>query len=342
MSRFIFSTIAATICIGLTACGAESGADDAGLTPSAVIRQVMPLRGRFDDVVVTYGQGAAGSGGSRVLTLPLDVTLTGVDVVAGQHVHVGQRLATFAPSKAAAAARVAARSSVIVAREQRDRIARLLGDHLATNDQMAQADKALHDAEATFAAQDTPDDVLRAPADGTVIGIETQRGALVTAGAPLMTFAEGDRIGFAGGIEPVDMPRVHPGDAVALRSLSGGVALTGRVTAVAGAVDPVSRLVDVRVSAASPLVQGAAYRAEIAVGKLEGWRVPADAVVGDDGARAVWQVVQGKAHRVAVTVVAQRGAEALVEGPIDSSRPLATVGAAQLDEGLQVRPAGSK
>jgi RND family efflux transporter MFP subunit len=342
MSRFIFSTIAATICIGLTACGAESGADDAGLTPSAVIRQVMPLRGRFDDVVVTYGQGAAGSGGSRVLTLPLDVTLTGVDVVAGQHVHVGQRLATFAPSKAAAAARIAARSSVIVAREQRDRIARLLGDHLATNDQMAQADKAMHDAEATFAAQDTPDDVLRAPADGTVIGIETQRGALVTAGAPLMTFAEGDRIGFAGGIEPVDMPRVHPGDTVALRSLSGGVALTGRVTAVAGAVDPVSRLVDVRVSAASPLVQGAAYRAEIAVGKLEGWRVPADAVVGDDGARAVWQVVQGKAHRVAVTVVAQRGAEALVEGPIDSSRPLATVGAAQLDEGLQVRPAGSK
>jgi RND family efflux transporter MFP subunit len=342
MSRFIFSTIAATICIGLTACGAESGADDAGLTPSAVIRQVMPLRGRFDDVVVTYGQGAAGSGGSRVLTLPLDVTLTGVDVVAGQHVHVGQRLATFAPSKAAAAMRIAARSSVIVAREQRDRIARLLGDHLATNDQMAQADKALHDAEATFAAQDTPDDVLRAPADGTVIGIETQRGALVTAGAPLMTFADGDRIGFAGGIEPVDMPRVHPGDTVALRSLSGGVALTGRVTAVAGAVDPVSRLVDVRVSAASPLVQGAAYRAEIAVGKLEGWRVPADAVVGDDGARAVWQVVQGKAHRVAVTVVAQRGAEALVEGPIDSSRPLATVGAAQLDEGLQVRPAGSK
>jgi RND family efflux transporter MFP subunit len=342
MSRFIFSTIAATICIGLTACGAESGADDAGLTPSAVIRQVMPLRGRFDDVVVTYGQGAAGSGGSRVLTLPLDVTLTGMDVVAGQHVHVGQRLATFAPSKAAAAARIAARSSVIVAREQRDRIARLLGNHLATNDQMAQADKALHDAEATFAAQDTPDDVLRAPADGTVIGIETQRGALVTAGAPLMTFADGDRIGFAGGIEPVDMPRVHPGDTVALRSLSGGVALTGRVTAVAGAVDPVSRLVDVRVSAASPLVQGAAYRAEIAVGKLEGWRVPADAVVGDDGARAVWQVVQGKAHRVAVTVVAQRGAEALVEGPIDSSRPLATVGAAQLDEGLQVRPAGSK
>ncbi|HVI53783.1 MAG TPA: efflux RND transporter periplasmic adaptor subunit [Luteibacter sp.] len=342
MNRLLLSLVVATICAGLAACGGRADADGAGLTPSAVIRQIMPARGSVDDVIVSYGQGAAGRGGSRVLTLPLDVTLTGVDVVVGQHVRAGQRLAVFAPSKAAVAARVAARSSVTVAQEQRDRVARLLGDRLATNDQLAQADKALHDAEAALAAQDTPDNVLRAPEDGTVLGIEAQRGALVTAGAALMAFAEDARIGFAGGIEPADMLKVHAGDAVALHALSGGVALGGRVTAVAGVVDPVSRLVEVRVAASSPLVQGAAYRAEIVVGVREGWRTPADAVVGDDDARAVWQIVQGKAHRVVVTVVAQRGDEALVEGPIDASHALVTVGAAQLDEGMQVRPAGSR
>jgi hypothetical protein len=110
------------------------------------------------------------------------------------------------------------------------------------------------------------------------------------------------------------------------------------VAAVAAAVDPVSRLVDVRVSPLSPLVQGAAYRADIVVGRLDGWKIPTDAIVGDDGAHAVWQVVQGKAHRVAVRVVAQHGDESLVEGGIDAGLPLATVGSAQLEEGVQVRP----
>jgi len=342
MNRTFLPGAIATIGVLLAGCDAGADAGGAGETPSAVIHQVMPTRGSFDDLVVAYGQGAPGTGGSRALALPLDVTLTEVDAVAGQRVHRGQRLAVFAPSKAAFAARVAARSSVTVAREQRDRVGRLLADHLATNDQLAQAEKALRDAEAAFAAQETPDDVLRAPADGTVLGIEAQRGALVGAGATLMTFVEDDRVGFAGGIEPADMPRVHPGDAVALRPLSGGGALVGRISVVAGSIDPVSRLVDVKVAAASPLIQGASYRADIVVGTLKGWRVPIDAVIGDDGARAVWQVVRGKAHRVPVKVIVQRGDEALVDGAIEISQPLATIGATQLDEGMQVRPVDSK
>lgn len=342
MSRLLLPIVLAVVLGSLSGCGADADAGAATVTPSATIRQATPARGTFDDLVVAYGQGTAASGGTRVLALPLDVTLTGIDVVAGQRVRAGQPLAVFAPSHAAAAARIAARSAVNVARAQRDRIARLLGDRLATNDQNDQAEKTLRDAEATLAAQDTVGAVLRAPADGTVLGIETQRGALVAAGAPLMTFVDSDRVGVVAGIEPVDMARVHPGDPVTLHSLAGDTTLPARVTAVAGVVDPVSRLVDVAISAMSPLVQGATYRADIVVGKLDGWRVPADAVVGDDGERAVWQVVQGKAHRVAVTLLAQRGDDALVAGAIDASLPLVTLGVTQLDEGVQVRPVASK
>lgn len=342
MNRHVLCGALAVVTFALNACSAGADTAGDGVTPSAVIRQIMPARGRFDDRVVAYGQGAAGVGGSRVLALPLDATLTRVDVVAGQHVRRGQRLAVFSPSPAAAAARVAARSNVAVAREQRDRMTRLLADHLATNDQMSQAEKALHDAEAAYAAQATPDDTLSAPADGIVLTVDAARGALVTAGATLMTFAEGQHIGFAGGIEPRDMARVHVGDAVTLRSLSDHVPVTARISAVAEAVDPATRLVTVRALASTPLIQSEAYRADIVVGSLEGWRVPADAVVGDDGARAIWQVVQGKAHRVPVTIVAGQGDDVLVDGAIDVSRAIATVGAPQLEEGTQVRPAGSK
>ncbi|SKB95989.1 efflux RND transporter periplasmic adaptor subunit [Luteibacter sp. 22Crub2.1] len=342
MSRYLLCGVIVVATFALGGCSAGTDSSGDGVTPSAVIRQVMPARARFEDRVVAYGQGAAGIGGSRVLALPLDASLTNVDVVAGQQVHRGQRLAAFSPSAAAAAARVTARSNVAVAREQRDRMTRLLADHLATNDQISQAEKTLRDAEAAYAAQATPDDTLRAPVDGTVLTVDAARGALVTAGATLMTFAEGQRLGFAGGIEPRDMARVHVGDAVTIRPLSDGMPVAARISAVADAVDPASRLVTVQALAPTPLIQGEAYRAEIVVGSLEGWRVPADAVVGDDGARAVWQVVRGKAHRIPVTIVAAQGDDVLVDGEIDASRAIATVGAPQLEEGTQVRPAGSK
>ncbi|WP_369930641.1 efflux RND transporter periplasmic adaptor subunit [Xanthomonas sp. NCPPB 2632] len=339
MIRFLFRAAVVAIVVALGGCdtGADAGTPGA-MIPSAVIRQVTPVRGHFDDIVVAYGQGAAGSGGTRALTLPIDATLTRVDVAAGQHVNAGQVLASFVPTKAAAAARVAARSAVALARAQRERTARLLADHLATNDQLAQADKAMHDAEAAFAAQDTPHEKLQAPADGTVLTIDTLRGAQVAAGGTIMTLADTDCTGFAGGIEPADRARVHAGDTVALHALSGGRELPARVATVAGAVDPQSRLVGVTVSTSYPLIQGMAYRADIVVGSLAGWQLPADAVTGEEGARAVWQVRQGQAHRVPVTVVAQHGDQVLVAGAIEASLALVTVGATQLDEGIQVRP----
>lgn len=338
MTRFAFLAAMVAIVVVLGGCDTGADAGTPNVIPSAVIRQVTPVRGHFDDIVVAYGQGAAGSGGTRALTLPIDATLTRVGVAVGQHVHAGQVLASFVPSKAAAAARVAARSAVALARAQRERTVRLLADHLATNDQLAQADKALHDAEAAFAAQDTPDGTLQAPADGTVLTIDTLRGAQVAAGGTIMTLADADRTGFAGGIEPAAMGRVHAGDTVTLHALSGGRELSARVATVAGAIDPQSRLAGVTVSTSHPLVQGMVYRADIVVGSLAGWQLPADAVTGEEGARAVWQVRQGKAHRVPVTVVAQHGDQVLVAGAIDASLALVTVGATQLDEDVQVRP----
>lgn len=341
MSPLRLFAFAVPFIVCLAGCG--SGTDTGtAITASAVIRQVTPTRARFDDVVAAYGQGAMGSDGTRVLTLPLDATLTGVDVVVGERVHAGQRLARFAPSKAASAARVAARSAVDVALEQRDRIARLLADHLATNEQLAQAVKALHDGEAALAAQSTPDDILRAPVDGTVVSVDAQRGALMAAGSPLLTLADSADLDFLGGIEPADAARVHVDDPVTLTPLGGGQTVHARVTAVAGAVNPSSRLVNVRAKTASPLILGAGYRADIVVGSIEGWRVSADAVVGDDDRRLVWQVINGKAHGVEVTLVAQRHDEALIEGNIDPSKPLVTAGAPQLDEGMQVRPVAWK
>ncbi|HEY4291949.1 efflux RND transporter periplasmic adaptor subunit [Luteibacter sp.] len=342
MNPYCFRSSITLLFLALGGCSSDADTDAEDVTASAVIEQITPSRGQFDDVIVAYGQGGAGSGGARAITLPLDVTLMEVDVMAGQRVRAGQRLAVFTPSKAAAAARTAARSAVSLAREQRDRLARLRTDHLATNEQWLQADKALRDAEATLAAQATVDDTVRAAADGTVLSVDARRGAMVTAGAPLLTFADDTLGDFAGGVEPGDMDRVHVGETVALKPLSGGGTLAARIIAVAGAVDPTTHLVNVRARAATPVVQGAAYRGDIVVGTLEGWRVPADAVIGEDDSRAVWEVVKGKAHRVPVTVVAQHGAEALVDGKIDPSRPLVTVGAPQLDEGMQVRPAAMK
>jgi RND family efflux transporter MFP subunit len=326
-------------CLLVAGCNAGASAVDDGTSGSVLIHQIQPVRGRLDDIVTAFGQATAGPGGARALTLPVDALLVSIDVVPGQRVRAGQRLAQVEPGPAARNSATQARTSLTLAIDQRDRTARLLVSHLASNEQMAQAEKTLSDARAAVNAQTMPSRI-DAPAIGTVTTIDATRGRLVAAGSPVISFSESTQVAFVGGIEPADMQRVGAGNTATLVPIDGGKAIAARVNAVAGEVNPVTRLVDVTLQPSTILVAGMAYRATIVVGTHDGWLVPADAIVGNDGARMVWQVNLGKAHAVPVTVIGERGAQALVEGAIDPDRPLVTMGAPQLGEGMQVRPEG--
>jgi RND family efflux transporter MFP subunit len=228
----------------------------------------------------------------------------------------------------------------------RARTAQLLAEQLATREQLAQADKAVSDAQSVLDALQKsnggkPTQTLQAPFDGIVTAIPIAPGDTVAPGAPLITVARADRIVVTVGIEPSDRNRVKLGDVVDLSPVDGGASLTGKVFRVDNVLNPRSRLIDVDISAGPDLLPGAAFKAAITVGEFKGWLVPRDAVLADAQSSYVFQVSGAKAVRIAVTVLANSGNTTVVDGPIDPAKPMVTQGNYQLTDGMAVRIAGA-
>jgi hypothetical protein len=111
----------------------------------------------------------------------------------------------------------------------------------------------------------------------------------------------------------------------------------GRVVRVDHVLNPTTRLVDCDVAVSGALLQGEAFRVLIELGRIEGWLVPHDAVLTDAKGAYIFQVVGGKAARVAVTLLGTDGTTSVVAGPVDSRRWLVTQGNYQLSDGMAVR-----
>ena len=277
------------------------------------------------------------------LSLPQEGRVLGISVTPGEQVRKGDRLIAFGASAAASSTYQQAVSALALARTQRDHTAQLLGQQLATRDQLAQADKALSDAQSTLdalrrqgAGQATQD--LTAPFDGIVAAVPVAVGDRLQPGAPLLTLTRLDGLVVTVGIEPASRSRIAPGQPVQLQPLAGGAALDGRVLRIDGVLNGKTRLVDADIAIpVGAVLSGEAFRAAITVGQLTGWLAPHAAVLTSAQGAAVFQVNGDKAVRVAVQVTGQSGDTDVVAGPLDPARKLVTEGNYQLDDGATVR-----
>jgi membrane fusion protein (multidrug efflux system) len=82
---------------------------------------------------------------------------------------------------------------------------------------------------------------------------------------------------------------------------------------------------------------GAAFKAQITVGHFDGFVVPRDEVLSDAKGAYVFQIGDGKAHRVAVTIAGSTGDQTAVTGAIDPAKPIVLQGNYQLEDGMEVR-----
>lgn len=309
----------------------------------ATVRVEPVRRGAIPTELIAYGEAAPATQAVRSLTLAQPGQVAAVLVTTGQPVRRGQAILRFETAPAAVAAYAQAKSAVTLASGQLAHARQLFAEQLATQDQVATAEKGLTDARANLAAlirdgAQKTNSVLTAPFDGVVVSIPVSIGDRPAAGATLATVAPASALQVSVGIEPGWRGRVHPGQPVVLEPIGGGPALLGRVLRVDGMLNPKTRFVDVDVSTASgAALSGEAFRARIAVGSAQGWLVPHGAVQVQDGAAFVFQVAGGKAARAAVRVVQTGRDTDVVDGPLDPARPLVTVGAYQLEDGAPVR-----
>ena len=313
------------------------------LADSVAVETEQPREETVPDLLVAYGSAMPALGGGMTLSFQQDGRVLAIPVTPGETVHHGDRLLDFAASAAAVSAYQQAVTAVTAARQQRAHAAQLLGQQLATRDQLAQADKAVADAEVSLDAfqregADRPSRTLTAPFDGIIASIPVAPGDRVQSGATLITVTRLDGLVVTVGIEPSARGRVHPGETVRLTPLTDGAPIEGQIVRIDGLLNPRTRLLDVDVAVPpGAAISGTAYRAEITVGEITGWVVAHNAVLMDDKGAYLFQVAGTTASRVNIRVAGTTGTADVVEGMLDARRPVVVQGNYQLSDNGPVR-----
>lgn len=340
----------------LPAVAAAQGGNPAP-APTVLVTTQAPQQGSLPRTVTAYGLlEAAPGGGSETLSVLRAGRVAQIEVHQGEAVRRGQALLSISADPAALASYKQAAAALTLARSQRQRAAQMLAQHLATRDQLAAADKAVTDAQASLDALDrggggSAQQTLSAPFDGIVSALLTAPGARVAAQTPMLTIARTSKLVAAVGVEPGVRAQVATGQPARVEPLYTGGGIQGQVVSVSAMLDPTTRLVPVLIDPAPEaptevvLLPGSPVRATVQVGTMTGWLVPRDAVLTDAKGPYVFQVNIGKASRVNVRIVGMASGTTVVAGPLDPSRALVTGGNYQLQDGSAVRttpPEGSK
>ncbi len=334
---------------------AASAQGSAPATPetSVLVTTEAPRQGSLPRTLTAYGTVQAAPGGSETLSLLRAGQVKQVMVAVGQRVHQGEPLLTVSAEPAALAAYRQAVAALALARGERGRMAQMLAQHLATRDQLAQADKAVTDAQAGLdvlarSGGGSAEQTLSAPFDGVVSSVSVASGARIAAQALLVTLDRSSRLVAAVGVEPRQRSMVAVGQPAQVEPLDGGGAISGSVLSVGAMLDPATRLVPVLVDppgsepkagaqADAGLLPGGPVRVVVQVGEYRGWLVPRNATLTDGKGAYLFQVAGGKAARVDVKVAGTVGDTTVVTGPLDPQRSLVTSGNYQLKGGEAVR-----
>jgi membrane fusion protein, multidrug efflux system len=318
-------------------------AQDKSEEQSVLVETVAVQRGSLPETLSSYGTAEPLASNTSSLSLPRAGRIQQIVVRLGQSVRQGDILLTFGVDAAVVMAWDQAVAALGLAREERGHVEQLLKQQLATRSQLAQAEKAVSDAQAALDAQRREGggqkvETVTAPFDAVVMAIPVNAGDRVAAGASLVTLLRADAIGVTIGVEPSQRGKLKPGETVRLEPLDGGAAVNGTVATVGAMLDAKSRKIEATVAVPRDAVlPGAAFRAIVTTGELTGWIVPRAAVLNDGTNDRIFQLAGRKAAAVAVKIVGTDGDSTVVDGAIDPSRPLITTGGYQLSDGATVR-----
>lgn len=315
--------------------------------PSVLVRTVALQKHRIAETLAGYGTLSPEVGGTVNVNLPRPGRISALEASPGQVVGKGARLLEFRTAAGAALGYRQAEHALAFARSELARTEELVAQKLATASQLAAARKSLADAQAALRAQrrlgtNSGVAVVKAPFDGVVLGVGASAGDRIAAGATVMTLARMSGLRVLLGLEPSDSFAVRPGMPVRLTPVfDAGRQVEARVAAVHGMVDPRTQLVDVVVRIrAGKLLPGMRVRGEITLATRTGWAVPRSAVLRDGGGEYLFQVKDGVARRVAVTVESD-GDELLgiVGAALDPALKVVVQGNYELSDGMAVREA---
>lgn len=328
-------------------------ADDSGGKGATVLVQTAPLAKKTLPVtLVTYGTVQPDSGNTVHVVVPRPGQIARMMVSPGQEVSRGQRLFEFSTGAATLLGYQQAASAVRFARADLARTKELFREKLATNAQVAAAEKAVTDAQDALKAQQRigageTTQWVTSPADAVVTEVNAKVGDRLDQGGAVLQLTERGAVQVMLGVEPEQIANVKVGMPVSMASVFDDKhVVTGRVDSIHGMLDPQTRLVDVvvRLAGASSggLIPGMHVRGEITIGRVTGWVVPRQAVLSDEQGAYVYQINGQQAVRVNVKILLDTDNVYSIDGKLDPKLGLVTLGNYELSDGQPVRMADAK
>jgi membrane fusion protein (multidrug efflux system) len=314
--------------------------------PSALVQLTQLSEGSLPRTLVAYGRIRAAASATRTVMAPVLATVGALYVRRGEEVAEGARLIELLPSPRSAAAFQRARTALEVARQLLARTRSLFNQHLATAQQVANAEKSESDARADLDALQAQGaggpNLVRAPFHAIVTSLSTTPGAIVAEGAQLLELARPGDLVLNVGLQPNQAAAVVPGDRAEVTAIGAQRAFPGRVRLRGSVVDAASGLVPVEITLPSGhFLPGESARVSITTGAVHGYVVPHEAVLVDEHGRTyVVQAAGTRARWVPVIVLAAQGDRDVIEGSgLDASQALVLSGNYQLQDGMSLRVA---
>ena len=322
-----------------------SQAASTNAAPPSVLVTTIPLReGSLARTVTAYGAIQSSPSSVESMTAHANDTVKAVYIHPGDRVPAGAPLVALTPGALTIAAYKQAQSAMRNARMLVVRTRKLLAQHLATVQDLANAEKADADAQATLDALKTQGGdgrvTLHAPFAAVVTRLFVSSGASLAPGAPILELAGVEGLVLRVGVIPSDARRIRLGDPAQIVSLKAEPMQPGTVSRIAAATDPASGLIPVDITpSADHLFPGESAQAVITVGYARGYVVPHAAILMDDqGNPYVVQAAGAKARKVNVQIEATHGDEVAVRGSgLDARQALVLSGNYQLDDGMALR-----
>ena len=328
--------------VALAAAGLSMGLAAAQEEPSVQVQLTQLKKGSLPQTVTVYGTVEPSASALRTVMAPAAAIVDQIYVRQGQELDNNAPLLRLSPSPATQAVYSQAESALRVASDLVARTHSMVQQHLATAQQLADAEKSQTDAKVALAALQAQGaggaNILKAPFRAVVTAITTSPGAIVSEGAPLLSVVSpGDLVLKAGAI-PAEAAPIAVNDPATITAIGQSGSVSGKVLLRGGMVDPASGTIPIDIALpAGKFLPGQAAVATITTGQVSGYIVPHDAILVDDqGHPYVVQAPNMTAKQVPVRILDAAGDQDVVEGPLDASAPLVLAGNYQLKNGMKM------
>jgi membrane fusion protein (multidrug efflux system) len=341
--------VCVVLCCALAACSSSRGAAEqpAESESSAAVGSTPVVKGTIEDTILSYGTVEFPADRQRTLTFLNAGQVMQVPVVAGQSVKQGDELLRVGPVPRGSPRVQQASIDTDFATRELTRVRRLVGEKLATNQDLQNAEKQLMASEAALRALGgggAGGTAVRAPSDGIVAVVLVHRGDVVQAGDPSIVIAARDAMSVRAGFEVEDLSRLAEGLPVRIAPVYGSSDQTpanARLSTLHRVVDSKTQLVEGIIQVDNtPSWMAAGLSAQVLV-ILESHQdvlcIPRDALVERDRKPGVFVIEHGRARFHALKLGIGDEARVEVLAGLALGSRVVTTGRSSLSDGIAVR-----